>query len=263
VILHLRAVLSSSDFHILIRKFPLGKVLYLSYCKQHDVDGLEDWFVQEDDFLNLAKYHFAQAYKSSRSEIRTAHLFNSQEYWGISRNESFQALTDENHRLLKMQSALADKIGKSFAGMTLKQTAGELLMLGELKQAEKLRSDFKMAETSFAWLRVKAMARNHHWPELKKYAKQKRMPLSTANVIRIVKQQAGDAEAAKLLTEDFVTHSERYSMYAEFGMFVEAANSAFLAKSMNSLTALEAMARDKQDVIKVISNLKMKLQTKQ
>ena len=44
--------------------------------------------------------------------------------------------------------------------MTLKQMVDNLLSLGELKHAEKLKSDFKMNETTFAWLRVKAMARN-------------------------------------------------------------------------------------------------------
>ena len=190
VILHLRTALSSSEFHKLIRKFPLGKILYLNYCKQHDIDGLEDWFVQEDDHLNLAKLHFAEAYKSSRSDIRTARLINSRDNWENCRNQPlFKELTDENHRLLKCQTALEDKLGQTFTGMTLKQMVENLLSLGELKHAEKLKSDFKMNETTFAWLRVKAMARNRQWAELKKFAKQKRMPLSVANVIRIVKQQ--------------------------------------------------------------------------
>ena len=43
----------------------------------------------------------------------------------------------------------------------------------------------------------KAMSKSGQWAELKKYAKQKRMPLSVANIIRIVKQHAGEAEAAR------------------------------------------------------------------
>ena len=110
VILHLRTALSSSEFHILIRKFPLGKTLYLNYCKQHDTDGLEDWFVQEDDFLNLAKLHFAEAYKSGRGDIRTARLVNSRENWERCHNQPFKKLTDENHRLLKCQTALGREL---------------------------------------------------------------------------------------------------------------------------------------------------------
>ena len=46
-------------------------------------------------------------------------------------------------------------MGQTFSGMTLKQTVDSLLSLGELKHAEKLKSDFEMNETTFAWMRVK------------------------------------------------------------------------------------------------------------
>ncbi len=41
VILHLRKNFSSSDFHMLIRKSRLGKILYESYCEAHDSDSLQ------------------------------------------------------------------------------------------------------------------------------------------------------------------------------------------------------------------------------
>ena len=48
-------------------------------------------------------------------------------------------------------------------------------------------------------------------------------------------------------------------MYSELGMLVEAANAAFVAKSMESLNALEGMARDREDVLRTINSLKLKL----
>jgi len=66
VILHLKSQLSPSDFHILIRKYPLGRVLFASYCKQNDPDSLEDWYVQEDDHAALAERAFVQAYETNR-----------------------------------------------------------------------------------------------------------------------------------------------------------------------------------------------------
>ena len=42
-------------------------------------------------------------------------------------------------------------------------------------------------------------------------------------------------------------------------MLVEAANAAFVAKSMESLNALEGMARDREDVLRTINSLKLKL----
>jgi len=66
VILHLKSQLSPSDFHMLIRKYPLGRVLFASYCRQHDPESLEDWHVQEDDYTALAERAFTQAYETNR-----------------------------------------------------------------------------------------------------------------------------------------------------------------------------------------------------
>ena len=46
-------------------------------------------------------------------------------------------------------------------------------------------------------------------------------------------------------------------------MLAEAANAAFVAKSMDSLNALENMARDREDVLRTINSLKLKLINKQ
>ena len=54
VILHLRKNNPSYDFHMLIRKSRLGKVLYESYCAAHDPESLQDWYQQEDDYASLA-----------------------------------------------------------------------------------------------------------------------------------------------------------------------------------------------------------------
>ena len=68
----------------------------------------------------------------------------------------------------------------------------------------------------------------------------------------------------RLLSEaDFAKPDERFSIYSELGMLAEAANAAFVAKSMDSLNALENMARDREDVLRTINSLKLKLINKQ
>ena len=66
VILHLRKNFSSSDFHMLIRKSKLGKVLYESYCAAHDPESLQDWYQQEDDYASLALLQVLLTASSSR-----------------------------------------------------------------------------------------------------------------------------------------------------------------------------------------------------
>ena len=66
VILHLRKNFSSSDFHMLIRKSKLGKVLYESYCGAHDPESLQDWYVQEDDYGSQALHQIERSMAAER-----------------------------------------------------------------------------------------------------------------------------------------------------------------------------------------------------
>ena len=70
VILHLRKNFTSSDFHMLIRKYPLAKVLYESYCAAHDPESLQDWYVQEDDYGAQALHHVERAMAATTLERR-------------------------------------------------------------------------------------------------------------------------------------------------------------------------------------------------
>ncbi len=275
VILHLRSELSSSDFHILIRKYPLGKLLFENYCRQHDDDALEDWFVQEDDFVSLARRTFVQAHDTNRYETRMTRLLNAQDFWRKAAkgsgggSDAYPPLVEDELKLLKTQSVLEDKLGtRNFVGLTATQTVMELLMLDQQKHAEKLKTDMKMSDRRFAWLKIKALVRQERWDDIKKFMKQSSSrrsspPLLTAQVVRIVHDLAGEEKAKEFLTEDLVSnYTDRVNLFSDFGMFLEAANAAFVAKSLESLTLLEARCMGKEDVLKAIANFKTRLLTK-
>ena len=52
VIWELRSKLPSDQYHLLIRKWNLGKILYESYCVENqDNEALHDWQQQEVNFI--------------------------------------------------------------------------------------------------------------------------------------------------------------------------------------------------------------------
>ena len=244
VLLQLKADMSPSDFHIMIRKYPLAKVLYCGYCRKlEDTDALEEWFVQEDDFAALASKNFEQAHDTHRLETRMTRLVGAQENW---------------------HKAKEDKVGINLVGLSVNETILQLLSQDQQKLAEKVKQEMRMNDRRFAWLRVRSMVQKRQWEDLKKFAKQKRPPLPAAQVIRVVHEKAGDERVVReFLTEEFLTNSsERIDLFAEFGMFVEAANAAFAAKSLESLNALEGVCAGRDDIIRMINSLKSKLLTK-
>ena len=153
VILHLRKNLPSTDFHMLIRKYPLGKTLYEGYCQSHgDLEALQDWYVQEDDFSSQATTSFEKAMAASRPETRMAQLVNVQELFmksvspaGVTnstKGETYAAFAEEQHRLLKCQTMLEEKLpGKSFIGLSLHSTLADLVRDDEMRLADKVLLD--------------------------------------------------------------------------------------------------------------------------
>ena len=55
---------------------------------------------------------------------------NLQELFHKSKNDSLASLAEENSRLLKSQSFMEEKLGKSFVGLSLHQTLEDLIQVG-------------------------------------------------------------------------------------------------------------------------------------
>lgn len=64
-----------------------------------------------------------------------------------------------------------------FVGKSVHDTIQMLLSLGEIKLAERLRTDYKVPDRHFWWLRLQTMAENGTWEELEKFAKSKKSPI--------------------------------------------------------------------------------------
>lgn len=299
VIVELRKKLPSTDFHMLVRKFPLAKTLYEAYCRTlGDSNGaLLDWYIQEDDFGAQAALAFQRTMSSdtARPETRIAHLISVQELFikaknsassssstsaassststtGIGNGDSYAALVEEQIRLLRCQTNLESKLpGKTFVGSSLVQTIGDLVLHDELKLAEKVRADFKLDERRFMWIKLDTWARLHRWEDLKKYVKiTKKKPVPNVQVVKLAKKHGGAEEAAKQFlksgsgsssagVEGCLTLDERCGLLAEFGLFEEAASVAFAAKSLEALVNLEKVFAGRDEVVKMISNFKARL----
>ena len=260
VILHLRKNFNSSDFHMLIRKYPLGRVLYESYCEAHDPESLQDWYVQEDDYHSQALHQIERAMAATRTETRQAILINVQDLFKKAKNEPLAALAEDHSKLLKTQTNLEEKTGKNFVGLTLHQTLEDLVMTEDLKSADKIRADFKLSDRRYAWIKLNTWARTHKWHEIKKYAKQKKIPVQMTQVVKLAREHGGQEAANEfLVSEEYLNNEDRFNLSSEFGMYFEAASAAFAGKNVEALTSLEALCAGRDDILKSIQGYKAKL----
>ena len=187
-------------------------------------------------------------------------LVNVQELFKKAKDEPMAVLAEDHYRLLKAQAIIEEKLHKTdVVGLTLHDTLEDLINSDEMKYADKLRQDFKLSDRRYAWLKLKTWSRHHKWDEIKKYGKQKKLPVPMIQVVKLVKEHGGQEEAIKFISEDYLNHEDRFNLLSDFGMYAEAASAAFASKNIEALKSLEELCIGKDDILKTISNYKGKL----
>ena len=199
VILSLQDQHSPAEFHMMIRQDPVGSKLYRLYCSQHSPAGLADWLQQEDDFSSLARSSYSDSYSMARLETRLAHLVTATERFKRGRDDFQSAVSDENYKLLKYQSGLEEKFGKSFVNLSLHETLRKLLQEKELKLADKMRSEFKLSDRKYFWLKVRAFGDSKQWTELYSLVKTKKSPIGFGPFIEQCLKHGEKGQASKYL----------------------------------------------------------------
>ena len=155
---------------------------------------------------------------------------------------------------------MEEKTGKNFVGLTLHQTLEDLVMTEDLKSADKIRADFKLSDRRYAWIKLNTWARTHKWHEIKKYAKQKKIPVPMTQVVKLAREHGGQEAANEfLVSEEYLNNEDRFNLSSEFGMYFEAASAAFAGKNLEALTSLEALCAGRDDILKSIQGYKAKL----
>lgn len=79
------------------------------------------------------------------------------------------------------------------------ETIKRLLILGDLKTAEKKRTEYKMPDKRYWWLRIDVLAETFQWDELDKFSKAKKSPIGYEPFVEVCLKQNNVDEAKKYL----------------------------------------------------------------
>jgi hypothetical protein len=72
-------------------------------------------------------------------------------------------------------------------------------LLGQAKRVAKIKSDFKVPDRRFWWIKVKALAQLSDWPSLEKFAKEKKSPIGYAPFVDVCLKANAIREAEKYI----------------------------------------------------------------
>nr|XP_018902383.1 PREDICTED: vacuolar protein sorting-associated protein 16 homolog [Bemisia tabaci] len=249
VLLHLRDNMSSlRELQMEIRKFPLAQALYLKYCKEHNKDALRDIYLQEDDHLEQAACHIRDVYNPKNDLAKQVVLVSAQEAYKRGKNDLNAALCDEQLRLLNHQKSLEENFKRGFVNLSLHDTIKTLLEIGEVKLADKLRSEYKVPDKRYWWLRIMTLAANDQWRDLENFSKSKKPPIGFEPFVDVCLERGKPEEAQKYFSR--IKEENKVKYYIKLGMHEEAAKLAFAQRDRESLRFIQAKA-DKSVAVKI------------
>lgn len=74
-----------------------------------------------------------------------------------------------------------------------------LLILGDIKSAEKKKIEYKVPERRFWWLRIQVLSETFQWDELEKFSKAKKSPIGYEPFVEVCLKQGEREEVKKYL----------------------------------------------------------------
>lgn len=230
VILEMKSTTELAKFQMIIRRFPLAQNLYKKYCQENSLSTLKDIYSQEDDFQSQAELGLRESLEINNVEVSIPDI--SGNYKKANKTLETEAC-DETKKLMKHQKALDEKYQKRLYALPLHETIRQVLLLGDLKYADRLKNEFRMPDRRYWWLRIQVLAQQFQWDELEKFSRAKKSPIGYEPFVEVCLGQGRIDEAKKYLPK--CTEEHKFKWYLRAGCHVEAATIAYEQKDIDSL----------------------------
>ncbi|KAI7898789.1 Vps16, C-terminal region-domain-containing protein [Cokeromyces recurvatus] len=178
VIFHLKRKLPLGEFFRMINNKPVACNLLEVYCKEQDTELLKDFYYQDDRRIDSANIIVSEAFSEMDIAERIKKLKIAGKTYSDHRDRVFEAkAVDEAIKLLHFQTALEKETQQSFTGLSISETIYKCTTLGLHNKTSKIRTDFKIPDKRFWWVKLRALVEARDWENLEKLAKSKKSPI--------------------------------------------------------------------------------------
>ncbi|KAI0697518.1 vacuolar protein sorting-associated protein 16 [Cerioporus squamosus] len=202
VLLHLQKRLSLGSFFRLIEeggpRLALASRLLQVYARAQNRDMLRDFYYSDDRRVESAVLCLEDAARSQDPAAKLASVKAAQKFFSEDKDRSFEAkMMDENVRLLTFQQTLEkESDGKiAFFGQSVNETIRTCLINGMAKRADKIKSDFKVPDKRFWYLKLYALTEVRDFEGLEAFAKSKRSPIGYEAFVKHLVEKGHQKEA--------------------------------------------------------------------
>eukprot|EP00743_Colponemidia_sp_Colp-15_P004235 GILK01004569.1.p1 GENE.GILK01004569.1~~GILK01004569.1.p1 ORF type:complete len:820 (-),score=138.43 GILK01004569.1:154-2613(-) len=238
--MYIKSNKTEEELFQLIANKPLARDLLVQYCKHRDWDLLKALYYAEQRTQEAANLTVLEAYKSKHLTGRLKRLRMASEFFNQGREFAFQAQqTEDEIKLLEAQQELETVTGQNiFIDTSLSETLHNCFLTHQSKRATKLKSDFKVPDKRFWYLKVRALAELGDWEALEQFAKEKKSPIGYQPFIEACLSRKNVSEASKYIPR-LDKPEQRMDAYEQIGYWREAAEASFQTKNMEVVAKLK------------------------
>lgn len=250
VLFHIWQKRPELEFFGMIQARPLARDLFIIYgrCYQHEF--LKDFFLSTGQLQDVAFLLWKESWHLSKNPMaskgsplhgpRIKLIEKAQSLFAETKEHVFESKAAEEHaKLLRIQHELEVQTKQPiFVDSSISDTIRTCIVLGNHRAAMRVRSEFKVSEKRWYWLKVFALATIRDWNALEKFSKEKRPPTGYRPFVEACVDADEKAEALKYIPK-VADPRERAEAYARIGMAKEAADAASQAKDGELLGRLK------------------------
>ncbi|KAN0061331.1 Vacuolar protein sorting-associated protein 16 [Thecaphora frezii] len=154
------------------------------YARELDRDLLKDFYYQDDRRTDSAILSLEEAYAIPDTEEtlsdKVVKLKTATKFFQEDKERVLEVkLVEEQTRLLAFQQALQkeDSNRTTFLGLSLNETMRKCIMRNMHNKADKLRSDFKVNDRRWWYVKIDALTQRGEWEALWHFANSKKSPV--------------------------------------------------------------------------------------
>ncbi|AOW00217.1 Vps16, C-terminal region-domain-containing protein [Yarrowia lipolytica] len=242
--LHLQDTLSMAQLYKLIREFPIASHVYENNAKVNSKEALEQYYYQSDRQTDSANCVYLNALGQNLNSEKLEGFRKAASMYSEHGSVGDAAIIEEQSKLLKLQEQLERDYECNFLGLSVTDTIHNLLVMGQASKALKIKTDFKISERKWTWLKLNAYVERRDWTGLMEFATSRRSPIGYVPFYDACMAAGSKRNAAEYITMTALDADvdERVQMALKADDVSKAAKEAFGGKRGDLLEELESKA---------------------
>ncbi|CAN1255446.1 Protein VACUOLELESS1 [Linum perenne] len=241
VLFHIWQKRPALEFFGTIQARPLARDMFITYARCYKHEFLKDFFLSTGQLQEVAYLLWKESWEIGKNPMasrgsalhgpRIKMIDKAQNLFAETKEHTFESKAAEEHaKLIRIQHELEVATKQAiFVDSSISDTIRTCIVLGNDKFATKVKTEFKVSEKRWYWLKVFALATVGNWDALEKFSREKRPPIGYRPFVEACMDADEKGEALKYIPK-LADPRERAEAYARIGMAKEAADAASQAK---------------------------------